>query len=157
MTVPADEKNMGTDTQIERSHNGEEIQQITEKHIAIHNETYDIAETALGTNLPKHYYRSIGFIGTVIGLCLGNISNYAGWVMPSNSLLIINNDIGPSGNITWVALAYTLGLTVGFLIVGESSILRSPSQQTTPASKTCPPSSSTSNLHTYFFQRLNNL
>lgn len=121
MAVPADEKNMGTDTHIERSPSSDQIQQTTEKHVAIHNETFDIAENALGTNLPKHYYRSIGFIGTVVGLCLGNISNYAGWVMPSNSLLIINNDIGPSGNITWVALAYTLGLTVGFLVVGRFS------------------------------------
>jgi len=41
--------------------------------------------------------------------------------MPSNSLLLINADIGPSANITWVALAYTLGLSVGFLIVGRLS------------------------------------
>jgi len=32
--------------------------------------------------------------------------------MPSNSLALINKDIGPSDNITWVALAYTLGLSV---------------------------------------------
>ena len=41
--------------------------------------------------------------------------------MPSNSLLLINEDIGPSPNITWVALAYTLGLSIGFLIVGRLS------------------------------------
>ena len=35
-------------------------------HIAIHTDTYDIAEDALGTNLPKRYYRSPGFIGTVV-------------------------------------------------------------------------------------------
>lgn len=35
-------------------------------HIAIHTDTYDIDADALGTNLPKHYYRSFGFIGTVI-------------------------------------------------------------------------------------------
>lgn len=34
-------------------------------HVAIHTDTYDIDEDALGTNLPKHYYRSPGFIGTV--------------------------------------------------------------------------------------------
>ncbi|KIM99947.1 hypothetical protein OIDMADRAFT_42845 [Oidiodendron maius Zn] len=84
-------------------------------------DTYDIDEDALGKNLPKHYYMSPGFIGTVIALCLGNISNYLGWIMPSNSLLLINEDIGPSPNITWVALAYTLGLSIGFLIVGRLS------------------------------------
>src|SRR3954447_12314986 len=41
--------------------------------------------------------------------------------MPSNSLALINADIGPSPNISWVALAYTLGLSVGFLIVGRLS------------------------------------
>lgn len=34
-------------------------------HIAIHNETYDIDEAALGTNLPEKYYWSPAFIGTV--------------------------------------------------------------------------------------------
>jgi MFS family permease len=52
---------------------------------------------------------------------LGNISNYAGWVLPSNSLALINADIGPSKNVTWIALAYTLGLSVGFLIIGRLS------------------------------------
>lgn len=35
-------------------------------HIAIHTDTYDIDEEALGNNLPRHYYMSTGFIGTVI-------------------------------------------------------------------------------------------
>jgi hypothetical protein len=37
-----------------------------EDHIAIHTETYDIDVDALGTNLPKRYYWSPGFIGTVV-------------------------------------------------------------------------------------------
>jgi MFS family permease len=41
--------------------------------------------------------------------------------MPSNSLALINESIGPSDNITWVALAYSLGLSIGFLIVGRLS------------------------------------
>lgn len=36
-----------------------------EAHVAIHTDTYDIDEDALGTNLPKRYYLSPGFIGTV--------------------------------------------------------------------------------------------
>ena len=35
-------------------------------HVAIKTDTYAIDEDALGQNLPKHYYRSVGFIGTVI-------------------------------------------------------------------------------------------
>ena len=34
-------------------------------HVVIKNDTFAIDEAALGENLPKHYYRSIGFIGTV--------------------------------------------------------------------------------------------
>jgi MFS family permease len=119
----SDTKHMATENQIERSSNSSDAPHAnTEKHhVAIHNATFDIDASALGTDLPQRYYRSVGFIGTVIGLCLGNISNYAGWVLPANSLLLINEDIGPSTNINWVALAYTLGLSVGFLIVGRFS------------------------------------
>jgi hypothetical protein len=35
-------------------------------HVAIRTDTFAIDEDALGQNLPKHYYRSISFIGTVI-------------------------------------------------------------------------------------------
>lgn len=35
-------------------------------HVAIQNETYAINEDALGTNLPKNYYWSPGFIGTIM-------------------------------------------------------------------------------------------
>jgi len=41
--------------------------------------------------------------------------------MPANSLALINKSIGPSKNITWIAIAYTLGLSVGALIVGRLS------------------------------------
>jgi hypothetical protein len=39
---------------------------LMDDHIAIHTETYDIDVDALGTNLPKRYYWSPGFIGTVV-------------------------------------------------------------------------------------------
>ncbi|KAK0337065.1 hypothetical protein LTR91_007168 [Friedmanniomyces endolithicus] len=82
--------------------------------VAIHTETFAIKREALGEHLPPHYWRSPAFIGTVAALCFGNISNYVSWVLPSNSLLLINESIGPT-------LAYTLGLAVGFLIVGRLS------------------------------------
>ncbi|KAK0854847.1 hypothetical protein LTR91_017753 [Friedmanniomyces endolithicus] len=89
--------------------------------VAIHTDTFAIKREALGEHLPPHYWRSPAFIGTVAALCFGNISNYVSWVLPSNSLLLINESIGPSPQISWVALAYTLGLAVGFLIVGRLS------------------------------------
>jgi hypothetical protein len=41
------------------------VHSMRQAHIAIHTETYDIDVDALGTNLPKRYYLSPGFIGTV--------------------------------------------------------------------------------------------
>jgi hypothetical protein len=43
-----------------------EIDNIKTAHIAIQTDTFAIDEDALGLNLPKNYYHSIGFIGTVI-------------------------------------------------------------------------------------------
>jgi hypothetical protein len=37
---------------------------LQDAHVAIHTDTYDISEDALGNNLPKRYYFSPGFIGT---------------------------------------------------------------------------------------------
>lgn len=102
---------------VESGHNSS-----TGDHVAIQTDTYAIDKDALGTELPPKYWISPGFIGTVIALCLGNISNYLGWVMPSNSLALIDASIGPSDNISWVALSYTLGLSIGFLIVGRLSV-----------------------------------
>jgi hypothetical protein len=42
-----------------------EVDQGKEDRIVIKTDTYAIDEGALGHNLPKHYYRSIGFIGSV--------------------------------------------------------------------------------------------
>lgn len=90
---------------IEKGHHDEDI--------AIRTETFAIKREALGHDLPARYWMSPGFLGTVAALCFGNISNYASWVQPSTPLAIINESIGPSDNITWVSLAYTLGLAVG--------------------------------------------
>ncbi|KAK6404337.1 hypothetical protein LTR95_018875, partial [Oleoguttula sp. CCFEE 5521] len=87
--------------------------------VVIQNDTFAIKREALGTDLPPNYWRSPGFIGTVAALCFGNISNYLSFVLPANSLALINETLGPSNNISWVSLAYTLGLAVGFLIVGR--------------------------------------
>lgn len=39
---------------------------LTADHVAIQNETFAINEDALGTNLPKNYYWSPQFIGTIV-------------------------------------------------------------------------------------------
>lgn len=35
------------------------------EHVVIKTDTFAVAEAALGEHLPPHYYRSVGFIGTV--------------------------------------------------------------------------------------------
>ncbi|KAH6622003.1 fungal trichothecene efflux pump [Boeremia exigua] len=83
-----------------------------------------VAEEALGgraRDLGKSYFTSPGFVGTVVATCLAQISGYLGWVLPANTLALINAAIGPSPNITWVAISWTLGLAVGFTLVGRLS------------------------------------
>ncbi|WPH03159.1 Hypothetical protein R9X50_00603500 [Acrodontium crateriforme] len=75
----------------------------------------------LRDELPPNYWHSPRLLGTVAALAFGNMSAFASWVMPSNSLAIIDASIGPSNQISWVALAFALGFSVGFLIVGRLS------------------------------------
>lgn len=40
-------------------------------------------------------------------------------MLPANTLALINADIGPSVNVSWVATGWTLGSSVGFLLFGR--------------------------------------
>ncbi|RDW83435.1 fungal trichothecene efflux pump [Coleophoma crateriformis] len=71
--------------------------------------------------MPPGYFYSVQFIGTVVAVCCASICAYLGWVLPANTLLLINEDIGPSPNLNWVATVWTLGTAVGFLLVGRLS------------------------------------
>ncbi|KAF4996845.1 hypothetical protein FDECE_12281 [Fusarium decemcellulare] len=71
--------------------------------------------------MPKGYFLSAPFIGTVTAQCLGSICAYLGWVLPANTLALINQDIGPSQNINWVATMWTMGSSIGFLLFGRLS------------------------------------
>ena len=42
-------------------------------------------------------------------------------MLPANTLALINAAIGPSPNIAWVAISWTLGLAIGFTLVGRLS------------------------------------
>ncbi|KAL4808006.1 fungal trichothecene efflux pump [Aspergillus unguis] len=72
-------------------------------------------------DMPKGYFRSAPFLGTVLAQCLGSIVAYLGWVMPSNTLTLINAELGSSPNINWVATVWTLSSCVGFLLIGRLS------------------------------------
>ncbi|KAJ1335655.1 Fungal trichothecene efflux pump (TRI12) [Microdochium nivale] len=83
-----------------------------------------VDEKAIGGDsaaMPEGYFRSAPFILTVVSICLGNMCAYTGWVLPANTLLLINASLGGSPNIGWVATAWTLGSSIGFLLVGRLS------------------------------------
>ena len=61
------------------------------------------------------------FIGTLIATCLAQISGYLGWVLPANTLSLINLALGPSPNVIWLAVAWQAGFCVAFLWVGRLS------------------------------------
>ncbi|KAI0174313.1 trichothecene efflux pump [Pestalotiopsis sp. NC0098] len=71
--------------------------------------------------MPEGYFRSVQFIGTVVAQCLANNVAYLGWVLPANTLTLINADLGNSADINWVATVWTLGTSIGFLLVGRIS------------------------------------
>lgn len=94
----------------------------TPTNVALHHDK--VAPEALGgleSELPKNYYRSPAFIGTLVATCLAQVSGYLGWVLPANTLSLINVALGPSPNVIWLAVAWQAGFTVGFLWVGRLS------------------------------------
>ncbi|KAK5717217.1 hypothetical protein LTR15_009106 [Elasticomyces elasticus] len=69
-----------------------------------------VADMVLVTS--KRPYREVNFIFTYIAACLGALASFGSFVMPATSLALINESIGPSPNIAWVALAFTLCLSI---------------------------------------------
>ncbi|KAF5593473.1 trichothecene efflux pump [Fusarium pseudocircinatum] len=102
-----------------------------------------VGKNAFGDELdrmPEGYDRSSQFIGTLAAQCLASTCAYLGWVLLSNMVsspcihpftsqtfstvpALINADIGPSVQIAWVATIWTMGSSIGFLIVGRLSDL----------------------------------
>ncbi|PYH65808.1 MFS general substrate transporter [Aspergillus vadensis CBS 113365] len=50
---------------------------------------------------------------------LGLLAAIAGFAFPAPLLAIINQDIGPSADISWVSLTYTLTIAVGLTLIGR--------------------------------------
>jgi len=75
------------------------------------------------SSLPKGYYRSSFFVGTMFATGLGLSGGVGGFALAAPELGVINADIGPDANVTWVSLVYTLTLAIGLLLVGRLSDL----------------------------------
>jgi hypothetical protein len=71
--------------------------------------------------LPKGYYRSIYFWGSMVAIGLSLMCGVAGFSLVAPILAFVNADIGPSPYINWVALTYLLTGAVGCMIVGRLS------------------------------------
>ncbi|KAF2476712.1 fungal trichothecene efflux pump [Lindgomyces ingoldianus] len=87
------------------------------------SDSLSINDAARGDNLPDNYFLSVSFIGTLIGLCLAQIAAYIFLILPTNVLTFIDEDIGPSKNISWVNIARTLAESTMFLVSGRLSDL----------------------------------
>jgi hypothetical protein len=79
--------------------------------------------TADETTLPKGYFRSSFFLGTMMATGLGLAAAVGGFGLAAPNLALINQEIGPDPNITWVGLVYPLTLAVGLILVGRLSDL----------------------------------
>jgi len=70
-----------------------------------------VAPSAIGGDyhdLPVGYYTSSKFIGTFIGVVFMAWSLYVGYVLPANTLAIINADLGMThveGQSSWLTLS----------------------------------------------------
>lgn len=74
-------------------------------------------------NLPKGYYRSSFFLGTMFAVGIGLTAAVGGFGLAARALALINSEIGPDPNINWVSFVYTLTLSISLLLVGRMSDL----------------------------------
>jgi hypothetical protein len=74
-------------------------------------------------SLPKGYYTSFKFLGTMLATGLGLASAVGGFGLAAPALGLINAEIGPDPNLVWVPLSYTLTLAIGLILVGRLSDL----------------------------------
>lgn len=68
-------------------------------------------------------YFEMNFIGTYVASILSCAGCFVTYIMPVTSLGILNSLIGPSPNVTWIALAWTLLSAVSFTLLGRLSDL----------------------------------
>ena len=72
-------------------------------------------------HLPKNYYFTPSFLGSMAGVFFGLMAGVGGYAVAAPILGIINADIGPDQNYVWVALVYSLTLAIGLTFVGRLS------------------------------------
>ncbi|KAF2178609.1 fungal trichothecene efflux pump [Zopfia rhizophila CBS 207.26] len=84
----------------------------------------EVAKEAKGGDLgdmPPGYYRNWRFIGSVIAVCFMAQGLYLGYILPANTITIINADLGPDPNYALIPIVKTLCGGVGLTLVGRLS------------------------------------
>lgn len=105
--------------------NDVEVNQATEVNNAgVSSNTQASANTLTGFEaedsvLPRGYFRSSYFLGSMLAIGLNLMGGVGGFALAAPLLGIINADIGPNLNITWVPLVFPLCLSVGLALVGR--------------------------------------
>ncbi|RYC63397.1 hypothetical protein CHU98_g2827 [Xylaria longipes] len=116
-SVAEDKVIMTTETVVDFEKRSEDQHTIAERD----SDTLSVRKEALGDDLPKGYFYSVGFLGALAGFCLSSISAYIFLLFPTNILSYINADIGPSPYISWVNIGRTLALSFTYTILGRLS------------------------------------
>ncbi|KAF2645781.1 siderophore iron transporter [Massarina eburnea CBS 473.64] len=84
----------------------------------------EVASEAKGGDLsemPEGYYRNWHFIGSVLAVAFMAQGLYLGYVLPANTITIINADLGPDPNYALIPVVKTLCGGVGLIMVGRLS------------------------------------
>ncbi len=73
--------------------------------------------------LPKGYFTSRYFVGSFIACGMNLCGSTGGFALVAPVIGSINEAVGPSTSIIWLALVYTICLAVGLTLVGRLSDL----------------------------------
>ncbi|KAF2499906.1 fungal trichothecene efflux pump [Lophium mytilinum] len=71
--------------------------------------------------MPEGYYRNWRFIGSVAAVAFMAQGLYLGYILPANTITIINADLGPDPNYALIPVIKTLCGGVGLTLVGRLS------------------------------------
>lgn len=102
----------------------QQVENAQHQPVSTFDDDDDRAPEARGRNADQFepdYWRSRRFLGSMLAIGLGFCGGTGGYALIAPVLPQINDDLGPSPNITWLGLAYLVSEAVFFLLVGRLS------------------------------------
>lgn len=75
--------------------------------------------TLVGDEIPAGYFRSLRFTGSMVAISVMFMCGQGGFSFIAPVIGLINAEIGPDPNISWLSLSYLLTTSVGLIIVGR--------------------------------------